>query len=472
MLFSRSAQKFILLLGDAFTFYAALIGTLWVRYLEFPTTNTWEVHNIPFLFVHILWIVLLYIAGLYDIEHFASRAVLRQKIFRTLATAGLLAILLFYFIPSFVITPKTNLIIDVSLVLLLLWGWRTLFMLIMTRSSKINILFFGLSEEIITFAEYLKERPHLGYRPALLIALDNKNEQLPSSSVPIIVLENDLEALIRKHQIQLIVLSGAVRGDKNHIKTLYKMLPLGATVVNFTKFYEDITGKVPVSLTSEQWFLENFSELEKRGFEVLKRGLDIFFALLFGIPALLITPFIALIIIFSTPSDLLLYKIRRSRPGDGLVFFRQKRVGKNGRIFYFVKFRSQRLGAENITEAKEIINDPRQYFFGQLMRKTYLDELPQIWNVLKGEMSFVGPRPERPEFVAELDKKIPFYEMRLVVRPGITGWAQINMKDDASVEDAPEKLQHDLFYIKRRSLSLELSILLRTLAVIMSRSGK
>lgn len=472
MLSSRSVQKLILLLGDIFIFYTALIGTLWVRYLEFPTTRTWGVHNVPFFFVHILWVAILYIASLYNVEHFATRTVLRQKIFRTMATAGLLAILLFYFVPAFVIAPKTNLIIDISLVFLFLWGWRILFTHVITRSSKINVLFFGLSQEIVAFAEYLKERPHFGYQPILLAALDDKVGQFPSSSVPKVTLENGLETLVRKHHIQLIVLSKTIQGHKNHINMLYKVLPLGATVVNFAKFYEDLTGKVPISPISEQWFLENFSELEKRGFEVLKRGLDIFFALLFGIPTLLVIPLMALIIILSTPSDILFYKIRRARPGDGLVFFRQKRVGKNGRIFYFIKFRSQRLGAENVAEAKEITNDPRQYFFGRLMRKTYLDELPQIWNVLKGEMSFVGPRPERPEIVADLDKNVPFYEMRLLVRPGITGWAQVNMQDDASVEDALEKLQHDLFYIKRRSLTLELAILLRTFAVIISRSGR
>ena len=123
-------------------------------------------------------------------------------------------------------------------------------------------------------------------------------------------------------------------------------------------------------------------------------------------------------------------------------------------------------------EAKEVANDQRQYAVGNFLRKSYLDELPQIWNIFRGEMSFVGPRPERPEYVEELKKTIPFYEMRLLVPPGITGWAQINMENDASVEDASEKMQYDLYYIKNRSFILDLLILIRTISAILRRQGR
>jgi len=157
--------------------------------------------------------------------------------------------------------------------------------------------------------------------------------------------------------------------------------------------------------------------------------------------------------------------------GDGIIFFRQARVGENGRIFNFIKFRSQVLGAEKMSHAKEGA-DERYYAFGNFMRKLYLDELAQIINVLKGEMSFVGPRPERPKYVEELKRKIPYYEIRLLVPPGITGWAQINMENDASVEDASEKILYDLYYIKNFSLMLDLRILLKTIATVLSRSGR
>src|SRR3989344_6121961 len=156
---------------------------------------------------------------------------------------------------------------------------------------------------------------------------------------------------------------------------------------------------------------------------------------LFSLLLIIGWPFITLGIILSTPHEAFNYKDYRARPGDGPIFFRQKRVGKNGRIFDFIKFRSQRLGSEKMSEVKETANDPRQYPVGKILRAFYLDELPQIINVLKGEMSLIGPRPERPEYVTKLKEAIPFYEVRLLVPPGVTGWAEVNMKNDAAVKD-------------------------------------
>jgi len=156
----------------------------------------------------------------------------------------------------------------------------------------------------------------------------------------------------------------------------------------------------------------------------------------------------------------------------GPIIYRQKRVGENGRIFRIYKLRTMRIDAEKGTGAvwaKK--NDPRVTPFGKLLRKTSLDELPQFLNVLLGQMSLVGPRPERPEFVAELTKQIPFYGQRHVVPPGLTGWAQVRYAYGASVEDAMEKLQYDLFYIKNRSLALNLYILFETLKTVVVRSG-
>ena len=468
---SRTAQKFLLLLGDAAVFYIALVSTLWMRYLEFPTPRTWYVHNMPFLLVHMLWIVIFYIAGLYDATSFVSGAFLRQKILRAMAIAGLLAILLFYFIPTFIITPKINLMIDVTIVTLLLWGWRRFFASIVARRAKINVLFFGVNPEIAAFAEFLSGEPHIGYRPALIVALQREHQNL-AATIPTVPFAENLDALVKEHRIHLIVTASGLPDNREHIRMLYRMLTLGVTVLESARFYEDITGKIPVSLINERWFLEHVSALEKGGFETFKRVADIVLAVIFGIPALFLFPFIAGAILLSQPADCLRARERRARAGDGILFFRQNRVGKNGEVFRLVKFRSQVLGAERMGEAKELAHDPRQYPVGRFLRKTYLDELPQIWNVLRGEMSFVGPRPERPEFVRELKEAVPFYEMRLLVRPGITGWAQIRMKDDASVEDALEKLQHDLFYIKRRNVTLEIAIILRTLAVLLRRSGR
>lgn len=454
MLFSRPLRKFFLLLGDVMIFYAVLIGTLWIRYLEFPTARTWTQHNLPFFFVHFLWVIVLYIAGLYEVEKFFPASVLRHRLLRTMAIAGLFAVLLFYLIPAFLITPKTNLLIDLAFVTVFLWLWRRFFLLFVVQSSKINLLFLGVSKEVLNFSAYLRDTPQLGYAPKLLVRVDGGEEH--GNADNIVQLDNNLQQLIAEHHIQLVIIAGSLPRKDAHIRMLYDILPLGIAVIDFVRFYEDLTGKIPVSLVGELWFLQNIYELEKYIFETFKRALDVVFAIAVGIitsPVLVLTAIAVKLI-------------------RGETLYRQARVGKNGKVFELVKFGTMRLDAEKdgAVWAKE--DDERVIPAGNFLRKTRIDELPQIWNVLKGEMSFIGPRPERPEFITKLKEEIPHYNMRLLVKPGLSGWAQVNFPYGASVEDAAEKLQYDLFYIKRRSFSLEAAILLRTLAVILRRSGR
>ena len=162
--------------------------------------------------------------------------------------------------------------------------------------------------------------------------------------------------------------------------------------------------------------------------------------------------------------------VRVSSPGP--VFYRQTRVGKDGKLFTIYKFRSMRVDAEATTGAVWATeNDPRVTTVGRFLRRTRLDEIPQLWNVLTGDMSFVGPRPERPEFVAELTKQIPFYGQRHVVRPGVTGWAQVRHRYGSTVNDAMEKLQYDLFYIKHMSPAFDMFVVLETVKTVLVRSG-
>jgi lipopolysaccharide/colanic/teichoic acid biosynthesis glycosyltransferase len=185
--------------------------------------------------------------------------------------------------------------------------------------------------------------------------------------------------------------------------------------------------------------------------------LDVAAAALLGALAILLTPFVALAIKLDSAGE---------------IFFRQKRTGKGGSEFDLIKFRTMRQDAEAQGAQWAAEKDSRITRVGGFMRKTRIDELPQLWNVIKGEMSLVGPRPERPEFVQELAQSVPFYGARHLVKPGLTGWAQINFRYGASVDDAMEKLQHDLYYIKNRSVSLELSILLKTVGTVLRYEGR
>ena len=199
MLFSRPLRKFFLLLGDVMIFYAVLIGTLWIRYLEFPTARTWAQHNLPFFFVHFSWIIVLYIAGLYETEKLFPPSVLRHRLLRAMVIAGLFAVLLFYLVPAFLITPKTTLLIDLAFVTIFLWLWRKFFLLFVIQSSKINVLFLGVSKEVFDFSAYLKNTPQLGYAPKLLVRVDgNKEHDAVDNTVR---LDNNIKQLGAEHHI-------------------------------------------------------------------------------------------------------------------------------------------------------------------------------------------------------------------------------------------------------------------------------
>lgn len=442
MISSKKFKIFLLLLGDFALFYFSLYLTLVLRYQDLLVSkDLWHSHQMPFFFIHLLWIAIFYIGGLYDINIFASFKNLFDRLIKTVAIAGVLAIFIFYLVPDIDIAPKTNLFIDVVFLAILLTLWRRLFWDIAGKTSKIKTLFFGASDETKDLFERLKNNPHIGYEPAILLAEVNHN----------------LIDLIKQHNIQLIVASREIMQNEKAAKQFYETLPLGIGIISFENFYEALVEKIPIYLINETWFLENLAKIKKSFYEFSKRFIDIVLALFLLVPLGLLLPFIALAIKLAS---------------KGPVFFQQKRVGRHGQEFWLIKFRSMVEGAERISGFKYGGQDLRHTRVGAFLRRIYLDELPQIINILKGEMSFVGPRPERPEYVRELKQKIPFYEMRLLVLPGITGWAQIKMENDASVEDAPEKLQHDLYYIKNRSLVLDLTIAVKTLATILSRQGR
>ena len=439
-----NGKKAIILFGDVLILYTSLFLMFLIR--GYSIATAWDNHKFPFFWVYILWILIFYSAGMYDWEHYppTRRYYTVQLVGKTMLVNVLVAIMLFYLIPSFSITPRTNLFIDAALVSVLIWLWRNNFIKRAALRSKIKILFFGKTPETENFANYLAEKTMLGYGVELIadhIKFDH----------------SDIKSFIKERKIDIVVVSKDISQNIELVRMFYEVLPLGITITNFPDFYESITGKIPTSLINETWFLENLAELNNRPYEQAKRVLDVAAATFLSIPVILLFPIIAFLI-----------KIESRGP----VFFKQKRVGKNGKVFEFIKFRSMIEGADAIGGEKGTGGDARHTNVGKFLRKTYLDELPQIINIFRGEMSFVGPRPERPEFVEILRDHVQFYETRLLVRPGITGWAQVSMKNDASVEDAPEKMQYDLYYIKNRSFALDMTILLKTFFVMISRGGR
>ncbi len=444
-------RKFLLLLGDIATLYLALFLTLLVRYGK-DFDNKLDAHVLPFSFIFIIWILVFYITNLYELGFSKNNLEFFSTFLYSVAANSAISIAFFYLIPFFGITPKTNLLIFVALIIALGSSWRYGFNKLIAKSGyKNNTLIIGVSPQSQDLYDFLLANPQLGYGALGIIDVED-------SAVPKI-----LGSLIKQKNVSTLVLDPSAYRTPQIIDVFYGLLGFKINFYNLPDFYEHVTGKIPLGAIDQSWFLENLSEGSKRGYEAGKRIFDLVFSFAFGTVSLFLYPFIILAI-----------KLNSAGP----IFIRQKRVGKFGRSFTMIKFRTMVANAPDGSAEREtgavwaLEKDPRITRVGRFLRKTRLDELPQLWNVLRGEMSFVGPRAERPEFHNELKEKIPFYEERYLIKPGLSGWAQIKYRYGASVLDAAEKLQYDLYYIKNRSLLLDIGIVLKTITIVLRKKGR
>ena len=466
-------NRIILAAGDIAAALLALVAALLIRHGGAPEPNIVALYRFAAPFLVALWLTGFTIFGLYELRRAKNEPRFYERLTQAVLFNAAVTILLFYLIPEFRLRPMVTLAIIFAVLWVAVALWRALWNALAARRSRERILFIGITPEVLAVGGFLLANPQLGFLPAAYCAVGDAAAAPRGADLPMYRFPMDIAVIAREHDIDIIILSEDARQNHAIAEALFAVAPLELAVVAFNRFYEEVERKVPVGLINEAWFAENLIGSRRPRYEFAKRILDLTMAILLGFVALVLFPFIAIAIILAMLKDIRSWRTRRARPGDGIIFFRQPRIGKGGVRFNFIKFRSQVLGAERMAGEKEFSGaDPRAYRVGTFLRKSYLDELPQLWNVVRGEMSFVGPRPERPEFVAELERSLPFYRMRELVLPGITGWAQINMANDASVSDAPEKLQYDLYYIKNRSLFLDLSIMLKTALHLLQRSGR
>lgn len=459
----NSYLAFLIFAGDIAIFYAALVATLIFRYGRDGFFEWWELHKIPFTILFLIWGIVFYIAGLYDKRFLKADTELQSLVARTMLAAAIIGIGLFYSIPYFIIAPKTNLLIHIAVSAVLIVGWRYLLSKTLAASAKIRVIFFGHSKELHDLMDVISSNPQFGYEPVCVVLTDQEKEPHPVI-VPVVYFDHNLARLVKKYDAALVVAASDIKKDESIVRMLYQILPLGVSFRDFPTFYEHIIGKIPVSLIGEAWFIENIAQLKDPVTDYVKRIIDVILAALAGLIAIILFPIIAVLIKLET---------------SGPIFLKQIRTGKNGVPFTLIKFRSMiALGPGGVAEtvspvwAQEI--DSRVTKFGRFLRTTHIDELPQAWNILTGELSVVGPRPERPEFVGHLEKVIPHYAMRQLIKPGITGWAQINMPGmyAGSVEDSLEKLQYDLYYIKHKSIMMDIAIILKTILLTLKRVGR
>ena len=270
------------------------------------------------------------------------------------------------------------------------------------------------------------------------------------------LLARDLPQLVRHHRIdEIVVATGESR--ERHVWDLLECRTSGVNVIDFLTFWEREAGRIDLDAIEPKWLVYSGGFRSSLLRRFAQRSLDILISLFLLAATCLLMLIVALLIRLDSP---------------GPILYRQERVGKGERPFQILKFRSMYVDAEadSVPQWAQI-NDPRVTRVGAILRRTRIDELPQLVNVLRGEMSIVGPRPERPAFVHTLHQQIPFYGVRHLVRPGITGWAQINYEYTASLEDAKRKLEYDLFYVKNHNLFLNLAIILQTLRIVLWQHG-
>ena len=447
-------KKFFLLAGDILILYGALYLTLVIRYRALPSRVLWQSHFWPFTAILALWVIIFYIANLYDLKLATNNARFWQIISKSYLIALLFAFAFFYLTPGISIAPKTNLLIFIGVFALLFASWRQFYnWSLAAYLPKNSIAVVGGNEQVKELIRELNEKKHLGFRVCFII--DEQGESSDYLGVPFWRDYSKLTELVEQNKVSTIVLSSDPHQSLELRNALFDCLPLSVNFISLPLFYETITGRVPVSVINQMWFLENLSEGGKTVFDAIKRLADFILALMILIISLPFWPLIALAI-----------KLQSSGP----VFFVQTRLGKNGKAFSLIKFRSMTVAGNDYTPTAA--GDKRITGLGSFLRKTRIDEIPQVWNVIKGEMSFIGPRPERPELVLNLEKNIPFYRERMLVKPGLTGWDQVSGEYHSPSEaDTIKKLQYDLFYIKNRSLYLDLSIILKTIYTVLTRGG-
>ena len=401
----------------------------------------------------------LYYADLYDLRIVADRRELFVRTLQALGATSLIVAVLYFWFPGLILGRGVFLIAAV-LVILVTIGWRMAF----EWATKLarpheRILIVGTNEAAIQLARELHDRrTELGVEIVGFVDQDPAQVGHGLVNPGIIGTVDDIPSLVRDLKVDRVVVSLVDARGKLPMDKLLDMRMAGVAFAQLPSVYEEYTGKIAVDNLRPSWliFSDGFSKTTVLG--KATRLID-----LAG----------ASVLLALTLPLMVLAALAIKLTSAGPVLYTQQRVGMNGRGFTIYKFRSMRADAEAGTGAVWATpgRDPRVTLVGGLLRRSRVDELPQLWNVLRGDMSLVGPRPERPEFVKQLTEQIPFYGQRHILRPGLTGWAQVRYAYGASVEDALEKLQYDLFYIKNRSLALNLYIIFETLKTVVTRSG-
>ncbi|MFB6182173.1 MAG: sugar transferase [Candidatus Magasanikbacteria bacterium] len=437
-------KRILLLLGDILLLELGLWISLSLRHLHFTSIEELLVHIPQFSVLFIFWIITNYINQLYDLDQKTETISFYRKILKAASIALGIGIIFFYLTPIDSITPKTVLVLDILVGYCLITLWRKIFFnLLIHKTPKKKVIFVGRTEEVDELKQILKKKYTNTYQ--VVSVSDNARY---------------IQKRIEEKNIDIAIIAPHLKEDTRDRKKLSQLLFKDLEVKGLYQFYEEITGRVPFSAFHESWFV-NYLGYRKGDelFSRIRRIIDLFVGFILGLATIVLYPILALII-----------KLESSGP----IIVKTKRIGKDEEVFDLYKFRITEDNQEEIDleDDKFDKTDKHTTKVGDFLRKTRLDEIPQFWNLIKGDLTIIGPRPEKPEVVKKMKQEVPYFDLRHIVKPGLTSWAVLHQNYVDTFDETTQKLQYDLYYTKNRSLILDLSIILRSINVVLQASGK
>ena len=439
-------EPLILFTGDLLAFCLSTWLALAIRYGALPSEGMLSEYLLPFSILFVLWVTAFFIAGLYEKHTLVFRRKLPALILNTQIINSFVAVLFFYLIPVFGIAPKTILAIQLVIFSAFIILWRIFFVPLLGVRERENAIIIGAGGEMKDLISEVNGNKI--YNIKFVSSVDLKQ-------IDGIAFQEEVIEKVYSEDVSSIVIDLKYEKSEKILSSLYNLIFSNVRFFDMHKVYEEIFDRIPFSLLEYNWFLENVSLSPHTMYDVLKRAVDFAVGLILGLFSLVFYPFVIIAI-----------KLEDGGP----AFIVQERIGKGNRTVRLLKFRSMTKNDAGVWPSE---GDTSITKVGRFLRKTRIDELPQLWNVIIGDLSLIGPRPDIVDLGKKLAKEIPYYTIRNLIKPGLSGWAQI--KQDLpphNLEDTKLRLSYDLYYIKNRSLVLDTTIMLKTIKVLLSRKGR
>lgn len=435
------SKRLALILGDVTILLFALAVSLAIRYQTVLVGGVFEQHALAFTPIFVVSLIAFFIAGLYDKDSFIYQGKIFSRLSSSYIAIIIFSLAIFYIFPYAGLTPKITLAWYVFVSYAFVFTWRMAIRSLFTFQTRYKTVLIGEGSAFDELAKYLQETKS---HPFVLVSYLSPKEaeyEFGRGTFP-----KDITAIIFDFK------DTALESLQEYI--YQKGVEEGVFLIDAIKVYEDVFEKLYLPTLNYGWFFEH--SLTRRLYTFFKRTFDVLVALPLGLFTLILSPFVALAIKLET---------------NGPILIHQKRLGRFGKTVTMFKFRTMTFSDEGVW-LKEKGNTNKVTKVGHFLRASRIDELPQLWNILKGELSLIGPRPDIFSLGEKLQTEIPYYQLRYIVTPGLSGWAQIMQeKPPQSVEETRLRLQYDLYYIKHRSLLLELSIALKTIKTLLMRTG-